>query len=108
MSSRRGKAKSEKAFCHQRCHKRRSSLRPPSSRPTNKMSLNNTSPTSILATAAAGGAPPSLLKQVGMAGTAAVLTVTFIHPIDVVKVRMSVGFFQHSSMLIFLFFEQCP
>jgi hypothetical protein len=72
------------------------------------MSLNNTSPTSILATAAAGGAPPSLLKQVGMAGTAAVLTVTFIHPIDVVKVRMSVGFFQHSSMLIFLFFEQCP
>ena len=29
---------------------------------------------------------PSLLQQVGMAGTAAVITVTFIHPIDVVKV----------------------
>ena len=38
-----------------------------------------------LATAAA--APPSLLTQVGMAGTAAVITVSFIHPIDVVKVR---------------------
>lgn len=35
---------------------------------------------------AAGPAPPSLLTQVGMAGTAAVITVTFIHPIDVVKV----------------------
>jgi hypothetical protein len=31
-------------------------------------------------------APPSLLTQVVMAGTAAVITVTFIHPIDVVKV----------------------
>jgi hypothetical protein len=30
---------------------------------------------------------PSLLTQVVMAGTAAVITVTFIHPIDVVKVR---------------------
>ena len=38
-----------------------------------------------MATAAA--APPSLLTQVGMAGTAAVLTVTCIHPIDVIKVR---------------------
>lgn len=37
-----------------------------------------------LATSAA--APPSLLTQVGMAGTAAVITVSFIHPIDVVKV----------------------
>ena len=37
-----------------------------------------------LATAAA--APPSLLTQVGMAGTAAVITVSFIHPMDVVKV----------------------
>ena len=34
-------------------------------------------------------APPSLLNQVGMAGSAAVITVTFIHPIDVVKVRLS-------------------
>ncbi len=38
----------------------------------------------MLATSAA--APPSLIQQVGMAGTAAVITVTFIHPIDVVKV----------------------
>jgi hypothetical protein len=37
-----------------------------------------------MATAAA--APPSLLTQVGMAGTAAVITVSFIHPIDVIKV----------------------
>jgi hypothetical protein len=36
-----------------------------------------------MATSAA--APPSLLTQIGMAGTAAVITVTFIHPIDVVK-----------------------
>jgi hypothetical protein len=27
------------------------------------------------------------LQQIGMAGSAAVITVTFIHPIDVVKVR---------------------
>lgn len=46
------------------------------------MSMNKN--TSVLATAA--NAPPSLLSQVGMAGTAAVLTVTFIHPIDVIKV----------------------
>lgn len=32
---------------------------------------------------------PSLLQQVGMAGGAAVITVTFIHPIDVVKVSFS-------------------
>lgn len=32
---------------------------------------------------------PSLLQQVGMAGGAAVITVTFIHPIDVVKVSYS-------------------
>jgi hypothetical protein len=38
-----------------------------------------------LATAAA--VPPSLLTQVGMAGSAAVITVSFIHPIDVIKVR---------------------
>ena len=42
----------------------------------------------MLATAAAG-APPSLLTQVGMAGSAAVITVSFIHPIDVVKVRVA-------------------
>lgn len=31
---------------------------------------------------------PTLLQQVGMAGAAAVTTVTFIHPIDVVKVSL--------------------
>lgn len=44
---------------------------------------------SILATA--GVAPPTLLQQVGMAGTAAVITVTFIHPIDVVKTRIQIS-----------------
>ena len=34
----------------------------------------------LMATAPAAAAPPSLLTQVGMAGTAAVITVTFIHP----------------------------
>jgi len=34
---------------------------------------------------------PSLLQQVGMAGTAAVITVTFIHPIDVVKTRIQIS-----------------
>eukprot|EP00523_Entomoneis_sp_CCMP467_P006851 CAMPEP_0168727986 /NCGR_PEP_ID=MMETSP0724-20121128/5453_1 /TAXON_ID=265536 /ORGANISM="Amphiprora sp., Strain CCMP467" /LENGTH=298 /DNA_ID=CAMNT_0008774821 /DNA_START=81 /DNA_END=977 /DNA_ORIENTATION=+ len=42
-----------------------------------------------MATSAA--APPSLLTQVGMAGSAAVITVTFIHPIDVVKTRIQVS-----------------
>ena len=37
-----------------------------------------------LATAAVAG--PGLMTQVGMAGSAAVITVSFIHPIDVVKV----------------------
>ena len=36
--------------------------------------------------ATAGVAAPGLLTQVGMAGSAAVMTVSFIHPIDVVKV----------------------
>ena len=46
-------------------------------------------PANAKALATASGAPkapPSLLNQVGMAGSAAVITVTFIHPIDVVKV----------------------
>jgi hypothetical protein len=38
----------------------------------------------ILATA--GDNSPGLLQQVFMAGSAAVITVSFIHPIDVVKV----------------------
>ena len=50
------------------------------------MSVNQRQ-SSIIATAPAA---PSLMQQVGMAGTAAVITVTFIHPIDVVKV--SYGF----------------
>jgi len=41
--------------------------------------------------ASSGEAPPSLLKQVGMAGTAAVITVTFIHPIDVIKTRIQIS-----------------
>ena len=36
---------------------------------------------------ATAGKSPGLLQQVGMAGGAAVITVTFIHPIDVVKVN---------------------
>lgn len=50
------------------------------------MSLQQQKP---LATAAA--APPSLLTQVGMAGTAAVITVSFIHPIDVIKTRIQIS-----------------
>lgn len=49
------------------------------------MSLADTRSASIMATAAAPGAP-GLMTQIGMAGGAAVITVTFIHPIDVVKV----------------------
>jgi len=40
--------------------------------------------TPAMATSAA--AAPGLMQQVGMAGGAAVITVTFIHPIDVIKV----------------------
>lgn len=36
-------------------------------------------------------AAPGLLTQVGMAGTSAVITVSFIHPIDVVKTRIQVS-----------------
>ena len=35
--------------------------------------------------------PPCLLTQVGMAGSAAVMTVTFVHPIDVVKTRIQIS-----------------
>jgi len=44
---------------------------------------------SPLATSAA--AAPGLLTQVGMAGSAAVITVSFIHPIDVVKTRIQIS-----------------
>eukprot|EP00555_Chaetoceros_dichaeta_P004300 CAMPEP_0198263672 /NCGR_PEP_ID=MMETSP1447-20131203/13275_1 /TAXON_ID=420782 /ORGANISM="Chaetoceros dichaeta, Strain CCMP1751" /LENGTH=301 /DNA_ID=CAMNT_0043952373 /DNA_START=73 /DNA_END=978 /DNA_ORIENTATION=- len=53
------------------------------------MSLTPQRQTPLLATAAA--APPPLLQQLGMAGCAAVITVTFIHPIDVVKTRIQVS-----------------
>jgi len=46
--------------------------------------------TAIMATAGSS-APPSLLQQVAMAGGAAVITVTFIHPIDVVKTRIQIS-----------------
>jgi hypothetical protein len=52
------------------------------------MSINQRQQQSLLATAAGA---PSLLQQVGMAGTAAVITVTFIHPIDVVKTRIQIS-----------------
>lgn len=54
------------------------------------MSVSNSCNQSmIMGTSAA--APPSLFKQVGMAGGAAVITVTFIHPIDVVKTRIQIS-----------------
>jgi hypothetical protein len=48
-------------------------------------SSSKSSHTRPLATSAA--AAPGLLQQVGMAGGAAVITVTFVHPVDVIKVR---------------------
>lgn len=51
------------------------------------LSSQSSKSTAIMATAGAS-APPSLLEQVAMAGGAAVITVTFIHPIDVVKVSI--------------------
>eukprot|EP00541_Cyclophora_tenuis_P001537 CAMPEP_0116572164 /NCGR_PEP_ID=MMETSP0397-20121206/18014_1 /TAXON_ID=216820 /ORGANISM="Cyclophora tenuis, Strain ECT3854" /LENGTH=299 /DNA_ID=CAMNT_0004100443 /DNA_START=42 /DNA_END=941 /DNA_ORIENTATION=- len=42
----------------------------------------------LMATAAK---PPGLLQQVGMAGSAAVITVSFIHPIDVIKTRIQIS-----------------
>lgn len=57
------------------------------------MSLTNpafsTSSTNTRPLATSAAAAPGLLQQVGMAGGAAVITVTFIHPIDVVKVRLT-------------------
>lgn len=48
------------------------------------MSLKSQSPIATSAT-------PGLLTQVGMAGGAAVVTVSFIHPIDVVKTRIQIS-----------------
>lgn len=53
------------------------------------MSFQSMNQPNILATSAA--AKPGLLQQVGMAGSAAVITVTFIHPIDVVKTRIQIS-----------------
>mmetsp|Transcript_17817 Transcript_17817/g.32251 ORF Transcript_17817/g.32251 Transcript_17817/m.32251 type:complete len:303 (-) Transcript_17817:272-1180(-) len=53
------------------------------------MSFSTKNQSTLMATSAA--APPSLLQQVGMAGGAAVITVSFIHPIDVVKTRIQVS-----------------
>lgn len=53
------------------------------------MSLNQKLYSTPFATSAA--APPSLLQQVAGAGGAAVITVSFIHPIDVVKTRLQVS-----------------
>lgn len=43
----------------------------------------------VMATSSVG--QPSLLQQVGMAGGAAVITVSFIHPIDVIKTRIQIS-----------------
>jgi hypothetical protein len=48
--------------------------------------MNTSEPKPLATAAVAAAAAPSLLTQVGMAGSAAVITVTFIHPIDVIKV----------------------
>eukprot|EP00594_Rhizosolenia_setigera_P008281 CAMPEP_0178956776 /NCGR_PEP_ID=MMETSP0789-20121207/10478_1 /TAXON_ID=3005 /ORGANISM="Rhizosolenia setigera, Strain CCMP 1694" /LENGTH=304 /DNA_ID=CAMNT_0020638815 /DNA_START=82 /DNA_END=996 /DNA_ORIENTATION=- len=46
-------------------------------------------PSMVLASSAA--AAPGLFQQVGLAGASAVITVTFIHPIDVVKTRIQIS-----------------
>ena len=49
------------------------------------MNYYSSKQSSLLATSPAAAAP-SLFQQVGMAGSAAVITVSFVHPVDVVKV----------------------
>eukprot|EP00956_Cyclotella_meneghiniana_P042995 scaffold249374_cov58-Cyclotella_meneghiniana.AAC.3 len=48
------------------------------------MNYYSSKQSSLLATSPAAAAP-SLFQQVGMAGSAAVITVSFVHPVDVVK-----------------------
>lgn len=55
------------------------------------MSLSSQSSKSNIMATAGAAAAPGLLQQVGMAGGAAVITVTFIHPIDVVKTRIQIS-----------------
>ncbi|KAL7511522.1 hypothetical protein ACHAXN_010673 [Cyclotella atomus] len=55
------------------------------------MSFNTRSQSSLLACSPAAAAAPSLIQQVGMAGGAAVITVSFVHPVDVVKTRIQVS-----------------
>ena len=52
------------------------------------MNYYSSKQSSLLATSPAAAAP-SLFQQVGMAGSAAVITVSFVHPVDVVKVCVS-------------------
>lgn len=52
------------------------------------MSLNRQQSPAMATSAVAA---PGLLQQVGMAGSAAVITVSFIHPIDVVKTRIQIS-----------------
>jgi len=52
------------------------------------MSLYQQHTPAVLACAGGGG---GLLQSIGMAGSAAVITVTFIHPIDVIKTRIQIS-----------------
>ncbi|GKY91812.1 hypothetical protein MPSEU_000152800 [Mayamaea pseudoterrestris] len=61
--------------------------------------MNSYTKQTIMASSPAAAAP-SLLTQVGMAGSAAVITVTFIHPIDVVKTRIQISS-EYSSLGMF-------
>jgi hypothetical protein len=62
------------------------STKPPQTQLTNQDMQAQQNKTSLMATASANA--PGLLQQVAMAGGAAVITVSFIHPIDVIKVSV--------------------
>ena len=61
------------------------------------MNYYNSKQSSLLATSPAAAAP-SLFQQVGMAGSAAVITVSFVHPVDVVKVCAGVDVKRNREM----------
>ena len=67
---------------------------PCTSTTTSNMSVSDSR---IMATAAAPA--PGLLTQIGMAGSAAVITVTFIHPIDVVVRAFFVNLYGEAAMM---------